>query len=63
MRKHILIIGNNNGLPGVNIDCENYRKFFMSYIGGCWHEDEITTLNNTTTDHLNRFLNKFKKKN
>ena len=61
MRKHILIIGNNNGLPGVNIDCENYRKFFMSYIGGCWHEDEITTLNNTTTDYLNRFLNKFKK--
>ena len=52
MRKHILIIGNNNGLPGVNIDCENYRKFFMSYIGGCWHEDEITTLNTVSYTHL-----------
>lgn len=59
MKKKILIIGNNDGLPGVKIDIENYKRFFKSPIGGNWLESEIdaTWLNRSKTElvtELNR---------
>ena len=41
MRKKILIIGNNDNLPGVKVDIIKYKKFFMSSYGGNWLESEI----------------------
>ncbi len=41
MKKRILLIGNNNGLTGVNIDMKNYYQFFRSPIGGSWEDYEI----------------------
>jgi len=41
MQKRILIIGNNDGLPGVKVDIENYKIFFKSQYGGNWHDNEI----------------------
>lgn len=41
MYKKILLIGNNNGLPGVQKDFLNYQSFFMSEVGGNWYENEI----------------------
>jgi hypothetical protein len=41
MRKQILLIGNTNDLPGVNIDIRNYRDFFKSPFGGSWFDNEI----------------------
>lgn len=39
MKKRILLIGNNNGLPGVNLDIKNYKAFFKGNLGGAWDED------------------------
>lgn len=41
MKKKILLIGNNDGLPGVKIDLINYRYYFCSSKGGGWNSDEI----------------------
>jgi len=46
MKKRILIIGNDAGLPGVKIDVENYRRFFKSSVGGNWLDSEIRVLLN-----------------
>lgn len=41
MKKKILIIGNTDGLPGVKVDIEKYKDFFLSPFGGSWNETEI----------------------
>ena len=41
MKKKILLIGNNDGLPGVKIDLANYKKYFKSNTGGQWIDSEI----------------------
>jgi hypothetical protein len=41
MKKRILIIGNNSGLQGVNVDVKNYHHFFRSSMGGSWEDYEI----------------------
>lgn len=41
MKKKILLIGNNDGLPGVKIDLANYKKYFKSKTGGQWFDSEI----------------------
>lgn len=51
MKKRVLIIGNNNGLPGVKVDMENYKKFFKSNYGGEWNDGEIIEkLNSSKAD-------------
>jgi hypothetical protein len=44
MKKKVLLIGNNNGLPGVNVDIRNYGDFFKSLNGGAWFDGEINTM-------------------
>jgi len=41
MEKRILLIGNDEGLPGVKVDIENYKNFFKSSIGGAWLDSEL----------------------
>lgn len=60
MKKHILIIGNNEGLPGVKIDIENYNQFFMSPFGGNWFPNEINVKLNPTKSELSAELNRLK---
>lgn len=56
MRKRILLVGNNDGLPGVNIDVKNYYEFFASPIGGAWRKDEICELRNTTRERFRQII-------
>lgn len=53
MKKRILLIGNTDGLPGVNEDIVNYSNYFKSLDGGEWYDFEIITLRNTTVHELN----------
>jgi hypothetical protein len=41
MVKRILLLGNDDGLPGVKVDMQKYRKFFKSPWGGEWMDYEI----------------------
>lgn len=41
MQKRILIIGNDDGLPGVKVDMQKYKSFFKSSNGGTWNDNEI----------------------
>ena len=46
MKRIALLIGNSDGLPGVNLDIANWKKFLMSDKGGLWYENEIRILMN-----------------
>jgi len=46
MKKRILLIGNNEGLEGVNVDFHNYSRFFKSKAGGEWYDHEIIPMMN-----------------
>lgn len=46
MKRIALLIGNSNGLPGVNLDIANWKKFLMTDKGGLWYENEIRILMN-----------------
>jgi hypothetical protein len=48
MKKKVLIIGNNEGLPGVKVDINNYQDFFKSAYGGYWNDEEIIVKLNTS---------------
>jgi hypothetical protein len=52
MKKRILLIGNNDGLPGVKIDLNNYKKYFKSTKGGQWDDSEIIEILNPKKDYL-----------
>ena len=41
MNKKLLIIANNDGLPGVKKDVNNVIRYFKSITGGFWTNDEI----------------------
>ncbi|MEZ5082866.1 MAG: caspase family protein [Bacteroidales bacterium] len=41
MKKKILLIGNDDGLPGVKVDLRNYKEYFKSDRGGRWYDSEI----------------------
>lgn len=63
MNKKILLIGNNDGLPGVKVDLENYKKYFKSSIGGQWNDNEIIEKLNPKKDNLISYLNTLKNEN
>jgi hypothetical protein len=63
MKKKILLIGNNDGLPGVKIDLANYKKYFKSNTGGQWNDDEIIELLNPKKDDLISLIDDLKKQN
>lgn len=52
LNKRVLLIGNNNGLPGVKVDIKNFINFFQSEKGGFWIENEIITLLNPSKHEL-----------
>ena len=52
MKKKLLLIGNNDGLPGVKIDISNYKKYFKSLTGGQWNDTEIIERLNPKKDEL-----------
>lgn len=41
MRKKLLIISNNHGLPGVKKDVLRIKQYFKSVTGGLWNDNEI----------------------
>lgn len=61
MKKKILLIGNNDGLPGVKIDLANYKKYFKSNTGGQWNDDEFIELLNPKKDDLITLIDSLKK--
>lgn len=60
MNKKILLVGNNDGLPGVKIDLENYKNYFKSKTGGEWREDEIIQKLNPKKDDLINLIDTLK---
>lgn len=52
MKKKILLVGNDDGLPGVKIDIDNYKKYFKSLTGGQWIDSEIIERLNPKKDDL-----------
>lgn len=52
MKKKVLLIGNNDGLPGVKKDLINFKNFFKSSKGGEWYDKEIIELLNPTKSAL-----------
>ncbi len=63
MKKKILLIGNNDGLPGVKIDLLNYKTYFKSFSGGQWNDTEIIEKLNPKKDELILLIEDLKKQN
>ncbi|MDR3109516.1 MAG: caspase family protein [Planctomycetaceae bacterium] len=63
MKKKIFMIGNTNGLPGVNVDIDSYRSFFTSPVGGNWYDGEIEILRNPRKGELLARINAMRQKN
>ncbi|MHB8579336.1 MAG: caspase family protein [Ignavibacteriaceae bacterium] len=63
MKKKILLIGNNDGLPGVQQDFLNYTIFFKSEIGGNWYDSEILSMMNPTKEGLLKKLRNIRNEN
>ena len=61
MKKRILLIGNNNGLDGVNVDFRNYSEFFQSKIGGEWYSSEIIPMMNPSRLAVLNKINELKR--
>lgn len=60
MKKKILLIGNSEGLPGVQKDFNNYKSFFMDEVGGDWYENEIISRMNPKQSDLRNELKSLK---
>jgi hypothetical protein len=52
MKRKAFLIGNTNGLPGVNIDLINFQTFLISDTGGAWHPTEIEIIKNPSRSNL-----------
>lgn len=52
MIRRALLIGNCNGLFGVQTDIKKYKNFLLSDCGGAWFENEICTLLNPSKTKL-----------
>jgi hypothetical protein len=61
MNKRVLLIGNNNGLSGVQIDFTNYQSFFISDLGGDWYPSEIISKMNPSLSEMRTTLSELKK--
>lgn len=46
MKRKALLIGNTNGLNGVQLDIERFSGFLKSKAGGSWYLSEIETMEN-----------------
>lgn len=61
MNKRILLIGNNNGLEGVNVDFRNYSDFFQSMVGGEWYSREVISMMNPSRLAVLNKINELKR--
>lgn len=52
MKRKALLIGNSNGLSGIQIDLERFESFLHSNEGGAWNLDEIIVLPNASKKEL-----------
>jgi len=46
MKRKALLIGNTNGLAGVQIDIQKTKAFLLSNVGGAWLDSEIDVITN-----------------
>lgn len=60
MKRKALLVGNTNGLPGVQIDLANYANFLKSDFGGAWYESEIIILESPKKQDLFTCIRKLK---
>lgn len=60
MNRKLILLANDNGLPGVRVDIENYERFFRSAQGGLWgnegYEHEIRTFLQSSTLGLHDYI-------
>lgn len=57
MKKLLLIISNNDGLPGVKKDVASIIKYFTSPIGGMWQNSEINCISDESRKTILTILN------
>lgn len=63
IKRHAILIGNNNGLPGIHQDLEGFEEFLCSDIGGAWIPGtEISKAYDVTLEELNNVLKYVKNK-
>ena len=63
MDKRVLLIGNDDGLPGVKVDLKNFRTYFQSDKGGNWFDHEIIERLNPSKDSMIVELENLKRAN
>lgn len=63
MRRYAILLGNTNGLPGVQKDLIGLKAFLHSERGGCWNENEIFLKENISLENLRTLLNNLKRNN
>lgn len=56
MKKLALLIGNNRGQVGSDIDIKSYKRFLTSPYGGYWNEQEILDATHYNREYLLRLL-------
>jgi Caspase domain len=61
MNRRALIIGSpDSKIPGAKKDIENYKKFFLSPLGGLWRQAEIVALESPTKSQVTSQINALK---
>jgi hypothetical protein len=58
MKRKALLIGNTNGLAGVQIDIQKTKAFLLSNVGGAWLDSEIDVITNPRRVDLLAHLNR-----
>ena len=60
MNKLAILVGNNEGLPGVKKDLIKFKNYLKSLKGGVWIENELRIFEDTSRTDLLDFLNQVK---
>lgn len=60
MKRKALLIGNSNGLSGVQKDLLDFKKFLCSNKGGAWYENEIVLIEKSDLAIVRNEINKIK---
>ena len=56
MKRHAVLLGNTNGLPGIHRDLEEFELLLRSDIGGAWEDNEICKVYNADLGWLRGYL-------
>lgn len=60
MKRKALLIGNSNGLSGVQKDLLDFKNFLRSNKGGAWYENEIVLIEKSDLTTVREEINKIK---